>query len=131
MRNPSGKQVFGRIVNTAINAAPVEIVWKDAEGVTHTLAATERVIINNIAVNNRATAKDVTIFHDTDSGADLDSGEEIIVFSFAAAGFNVWWADQGRPTKRLTAATQKFYAFASAAGSVDVFVDAEITNALT
>lgn len=131
MANPTGKRVFGRIDNAAVNAAVTEIVFKNAEGATHTLAIGEQVVIYSVFANNRATAKDLTIFHDTDAGADLDAGEQINVFSFAAAGFGQSFYEQGRPTAKLTSASQKFYAFASAAGAVDIVVEAEIIHSKT
>jgi hypothetical protein len=127
MSSPAGKKVIGRVDNTA--PAPTEIVFKDAGGVTHTLAVGEQVIIYSVFVNNRATAKDLSIIHDTDAGSDLDAGEQINVFSFAAAGFGQAFYERGRATAKLTAATQKFLAVASAVGAVDIVVEAEIVNA--
>jgi hypothetical protein len=123
---PTGKKVYGRISNTAVNTTPVEIVFKDCNGDTHTLAVGERLVIYEVSLNNRATAKDLTILHDLDAGTDLDAGEEIVTASFGAAGYEELIFQFGLPTKRITVATQKLYALASAAGAVDVLVVAEI-----
>lgn len=122
MSFPEGKVVIGKITNTAVGTATA-IVFKDINGVTHTFAKNERLIINTIHVNNRATAKDLTIFQDTDGGADLDTGEELAIFSFGGVGI---WSDvyvDGYPSLKINAAaTNFFYAFASAVGAVDVLL---------
>jgi hypothetical protein len=127
----SGKDVVGRITNAALNVTPGEIVFKDPNGVVHTFAAGERLIFSNVTGNNRATAKDLTIFQDADAGVDLDAGEEICVMSFAAAGpQQLVFDDEGEiPSRPINAAgTNKFYAFASAAGAVDVLVKGRVVR---
>lgn len=120
---PAGKVVIGKLANTALNSAPVALVFKDINGSTHTFAAGERLVIYEVRAGTRATAKDLTLFQDTDGDATLDAGEEFYVVSFAAAGI---WSDEfsdGLPMLKINAgATNKFYAFASAAGASDVFV---------
>jgi hypothetical protein len=128
MSFPEGKIVIGRITNAAINAAATPIVFKDVNGDAHTFATGERLIIKDIFVNNRATAKDVTILQDTDGGADSDSGEEVLVMSFGAAGSYEYYTE-GLPTKRINAgATNFFYALGSAAGSVDILVNGQVVK---
>jgi hypothetical protein len=127
----SGKDVIGRITNTALNAGAVEIVFRDPNGVVHTFVAGERLIFANVTGNNRATAKDLTILQDADAGADLDAGEEICVMSFAAAGpQQLVFDDEGEiPSRPINAAgTNKFYAVASAAGAVDVLVKGRVVR---
>jgi hypothetical protein len=128
MSFPAGKEVIGRSTNAAINAAAVELAFKDVNGATHTFAAGERLIIREITVNNRATAKDVTIFQDTDAGDDLDAAETIQVFSFAAAGYIEYFSD-GLATNRInTSGTNTIQAIASAVGSVDIMVRGEVVK---
>lgn len=124
---PSGKYVIGRITNTAVNAATV-IPFKDINGTAHVFAAGTRLIVRNISVNNRATAKDLTIFQDTDGGADSDAGEEVFSVSFAGQD-NAQQVFDALPTKRInTAATNFFYALASTTGAVDIIVVGEVIN---
>lgn len=122
MSFPEGKVVVGKIANTAI-ASATALVFKDINGVVHTFAAGERLVILSIRVNNRATAKDITIFQDTDGGASLTTGEEFYTVSFPAAGV---WSDEfgdGLPSLRINAAaTNFFYALGSATGAADVYV---------
>jgi len=129
----NGKEVIGRITNTALNAGAVEVVFKDPDGVAHVFVAGERVLFESVTSNNRATAKDVTFFQDADAGVDLDAGEEICVISHAAAGpTQIFLADgegNGLPSRKINAAlTNKFYAVASAAGAVDILVKASIVR---
>lgn len=129
----NGKEVIGRLINTTLNAGAIEVVFKDPDGNAHVYVAGERVLFESITSNNRATAKDVTFFQDTDGGVDLDSGEEIAVISHAAAGpAQIFLADgegNGLPSKKINAAlTNKFYAVASAAGGVDILVKAAIVR---
>lgn len=129
MQFPSGKTVIGRITNTAINAAATDIAFKDINGNTHTFVTGERLIIQEIKVNNRATAKDVTIFQDADAGDDLDAAETLAVLSFGAAGLAELTFAEGLPSLKINAAASNtFMAIASAAGSVDIIVLGEVIN---
>lgn len=126
MQFPEGKVILGRLTNTAVGTA-AEITFKDINGNAHAFAANERLIIDTIHVNNRATAKDLTIFQDADGDATYDSGEEVDVFSFTGVAT---WTDvffNGLPSLKINvAATNKFYAFASATGAVDVLIVGQV-----
>lgn len=128
MSFPSGKTVIGRLVNTA--ASPVQtIAFKDVNGKVHTFAAGERLIIHTVQVNNRATAKDITVFQDADADGAVDAGEELVAFSFAGQDNAQAEFINGLPSQRINAAaTNTFKALASAAGAVDVVVVGEVVN---
>ena len=128
----NGKEVTARIHNVAINAAAVEFTFKDSDGVTHVFVAGERILITDVLLNNRATAKDITIFQDADGDDAYDAGEELVSVSFAAAGFEqvIFDSENGLPSRKINAAlTNTLFALASAAGSVDILVKAVIVRA--
>lgn len=125
---PEGKSVIGRLINTA--AGTVQgIAFTDVNGNTHTFATGERLIIDTIVINNRATAKDLTIFQDGDGDGAVDSGEELATATFAAAGNANYVYEKGLASKRINAAaTNTFKALASATGAIDVIITGEVVK---
>lgn len=127
---PTGKVIVGSISNAAINVSASPPTWRDEDGVPYTLKAGDRLIFYEIHENNRATAKDITMFQDTDADGAIDAGEEIIIMSFAAAGSNEAQFIDGLPSQKINAAATNTIKFlASAAGSVDITVKAEVIRA--
>lgn len=125
---PEGKSVIGRLINTAASTVQ-DIAFTDVNGNTHTFATGERLIIDTITVNNRATAKDLTVFQDADADGAIDAGEELAVATFAAAGNANFVYEKGLASKPITAAaTNTFKALASAAGAIDVVVTGEVVK---
>lgn len=126
MQFPPGKTVIGRITNAAVDTATA-VAFKDIDGVAYTFAEGERLIIYNITANNRVTAKALTIFQDHSGNDGYDAGEEIEVFSFAAAGTIQTQYGEGLPARKINAAgTNDFFAVASGIGEVDVLILGEV-----
>lgn len=123
---PPGTRVYGRITDTDVSTAAA-LVFKNDDGTTITVGSGERLIIQEIHFNNRATAKVLTVFQDDDGDDALDTGEELWQASFAAAGPAEVQFARGLACRRGNAAgTNNLFAFASAAGNVDVLVIGEI-----
>lgn len=124
---PAGTPVIGKIENTAVSASAGTLSFKDVNGGSFTFVAGTRLIIYEIHVNNRATAKDLTLFQDADNDGAIDAGEQILAFSFAAAGFGESRSERGIATVPINAAANNlFKVLASAAGSVDVTLVGEV-----
>lgn len=123
---PAGRTVIGRIDNSAVGSVAT-IAFTDISGNTYTFLAGDRLIIYGVQVNNRATAKDLTIFQDADNDGAIDAGEAVFVFSFAAAGFVSRDSNRGIATLKINdAANNLFKALASATGAVDILIQGEV-----
>jgi len=125
---PSGTFITAKAAAADISTA-VDLTWVDMNGLAVVPAATDRIVIYGMSLNNTtANANLVTVFQDNDAGNDLDAGEILEQVQFAAAiDHRVINYFEPVPTQKINAAgTNDLHIIASTVNAVGYIIRARI-----